>query len=96
MTGVQTCALPIYFPGNIKVTIPEGGMFLWGTLPEGQSALTLFELASKENVAFVPGEPFYTEELASRTFRLNYTNSDSQTIEEGIKRLAKVINNSSN
>ncbi len=86
-------AIKTYFPGNIQITIPEGGMFLWATLPEGTSSLELFDLASKENVAFVPGEPFYTEELTSRTFRLNYTNSDSETIEEGIKRLAKVIKN---
>lgn len=85
-------AIQTYFPGNIKVTVPEGGMFLWVTLPEDTSSLTLFELASKENVAFVPGEPFYTEGLTSHTLRLNYTNSDSQTIEEGIRRLGKVIN----
>lgn len=84
-------AIRTYLPGNIKVTVPEGGMFLWATLPEGISSLDLFHLAAKENVAFVPGEPFYTEELTSRTFRLNYTNSDSDTIQEGIKRLAKVI-----
>ncbi len=92
-SSAMVTAIKAYFPGNIKITVPEGGMFLWATLPEGESSLDLFNLASKENVAFVPGEPFYTEELTSRTFRLNYTNSDTQTIKEGIKRLAKVIQN---
>lgn len=89
-------AIQKYFPENVKVTIPEGGMFLWVTLPEGQTALELFDLAAKEKVAFVPGEPFYTTEEKSRTLRLNYTNADSETIEEGIKRLAKGIRTLSN
>ncbi|MCX9026196.1 MAG: PLP-dependent aminotransferase family protein, partial [Candidatus Methanoperedens sp.] len=51
-----------YFPEEVKYTKPEGGMFLWVTLPEGASSLDLFELAVKENVAFVPGNPFYTDD----------------------------------
>lgn len=66
-------------------------MFLWATLPEGLSSLELFDLASKDNVAFVPGDPFYVNEKGTNTLRLNYTNSDEATIEEGIKRLSKAI-----
>ncbi|MDP4160148.1 MAG: PLP-dependent aminotransferase family protein, partial [Bacillota bacterium] len=81
-----------YFPEEVKSTKPEGGMFLWVTLPEGISSLDLFNLAAKENVAFVPGDPFYANAKNTNTLRLNYTNSSEEMIEEGIKRLAKVIN----
>jgi 2-aminoadipate transaminase len=51
-----------YFPEEVKYTKPEGGMFLWVTLPESASSMDLFDLAVKENVAFVPGNPFYTDD----------------------------------
>lgn len=82
-------AIERHFPKEVKCTKPEGGMFLWLTLPEGISALSLFKLAAKENVAFVPGDPFYVNEKGINTLRLNYTNSNEKMIEEGIKRLAK-------
>ena len=80
-----------HFPQEIKCTKPEGGMFLWVTLPEKVSSLHLFKLATKENVAFVPGRAFYVDGGGDNTLRLNFSNSDEQKIEEGIKRLAKVI-----
>lgn len=80
-----------YFPKEVKSTKPEGGMFLWVTLPEEISSLDLFDLAAKENVAFVPGDPFYVNGENVNTLRLNYTNSSEEMIEEGIKRLANVI-----
>ena len=79
------------FPQEAKCTRPEGGMFLWVTLPENLSSLDLFELAKKENVAFVPGKAFYVDGGGDNTLRLNFSNSDDEKIEEGIKRLAKVI-----
>ncbi len=83
-----------YFPEEIKYTKPEGGMFLWITLPEGISSLDLFDLAIKENVAFVPGKAFYVDGGGSNTLRLNFSNSDEEKIEEGIKRLANIIKKS--
>ena len=80
-----------YFPEEIKFTKPEGGMFLWITLPESLSSLRLFDLAKKENVAFVPGNAFYIDGGGNNTLRLNFSNSDEEKIEEGIKRLARVI-----
>ncbi|WP_406657226.1 PLP-dependent aminotransferase family protein [Methanolobus sp. ZRKC2] len=78
-----------HFPDEIEYTQPEGGMFIWVTLPEGISSIDLFDLAVKENVAFVPGSPFYTEDrIGDNTFRLNFSNSDFEQIEEGIKKLA--------
>ncbi|MBV4447065.1 PLP-dependent aminotransferase family protein [Clostridium tyrobutyricum] len=92
--GQRDCMVSMierYFPEGIKSTKPEGGMFLWVTLPEGISSLELFDLAAKENVAFVPGDPFYVNVKGSNTLRLNYTNSDEKSIEEGIKRLSRAI-----
>ena len=80
-----------HFPEEIKCTKPEGGMFLWVTLPESISSLDLFKLATKENVAFVPGKAFYVDGGGNNTLRLNFSNSNEEKIEEGIKRLAKVI-----
>ena len=84
-------AMKEYFPSNIKFTIPKGGMFTWVTLEEGKSALELFDKAIAKNVAFVPGDPFYVKETNVNTLRLNYTNADTETIKEGIKRLAQSI-----
>lgn len=85
-------AMKEFFPSNVKFTIPKGGMFTWVTLEEGKSALELFNKAIAKNVAFVPGDPFYVSEKNVNTLRLNYTNADSETIREGIKRLAQSLN----
>ena len=75
----------------MKYTRPEGGMFLWVTLPDGMSSMELFEIALDENVAFVPGEAFYSDDPELNTLRLNFSNSDVKKIEEGIKRLGNSI-----
>lgn len=80
-----------HFPEDVQYTRPEGGMFLWVTLPEGLSSRDLFDLAIKENVAFVPGKAFYTDGSGDNTLRLNFSHSDEEKIEEGIKRLGKAI-----
>lgn len=79
------------FPSEVTFTRPEGGMFLWVTLPEQLSALELFEKAIKENVAFVPGVPFYTDGGGTNHMRLNFSNANEEDIEEGIKRLGRII-----
>ncbi|HWP96025.1 MAG TPA: PLP-dependent aminotransferase family protein [Syntrophomonadaceae bacterium] len=76
-----------YLPEEITSTKPEGGMFIWATLPPGMSSLELFDQAAAQNVAFVPGTPFYIDGGGSSTLRLNYSNSDEEKIEEGMKRL---------
>lgn len=79
------------FPGDVAFTRPEGGMFLWATLPENMSSLDLFNRAIAMKVAFVPGQAFYADGGGSNTMRLNYSNSDNERIAGGIKRLAKAI-----
>jgi 2-aminoadipate transaminase len=84
-------ALDKYFPKGISFTMPEGGMFLWVTLPGGLSSMKLFDLAIKKKVAFVPGNPFYVDKNDVSTLRLNFSCVDSATIEIGIKRLGQAI-----
>jgi 2-aminoadipate transaminase len=80
-----------YFPSDVNYTKPEGGMFLWVTLPEDMSSMELFEVAIRDNVAFVPGEAFYSNNPEINTLRLNFSNSNEKKIEEGIKRLSHAI-----
>lgn len=84
-------AIEKYFPPGTVFTQPEGGMFLWITLPEELSALKVFERAIKHKVAFVPGDPFYVSETNVNAMRLNFSCVDEETIQIGIERLGKVI-----
>lgn len=80
-----------FFPKEIKYTIPQGGMFLWVTLPQGVSAMKLFDIAIKKKVAFIPGDPFYVDERNVNALRLNYTNASPETIKIGIQRFAEIL-----
>ena len=84
-------AMNRYFPETVSYTRPEGGMFIWATLPEGQSALELFPKAMEQKVAFVPGDPFYVSKRNVNTLRLNYTNATPEIITEGIRRLGSIL-----
>jgi len=66
-------------------------MFIWITLPEGCSSMDVFENALEENVAVLPGSPFYIDGGGTNTMRLNFSNSTDEKIITGIGRLAKVI-----
>ena len=89
--GAMLNAMERYFPKEIKYTRPHGGMFLWVTLPEGVSSVEMFPKALEKKVVYVPGDPFYVGLRDVNAMRLNYTNADSRTIEEGIKRLGKLL-----
>lgn len=84
-------AMERYFPPTVQYTRPQGGMFLWVTLPEGVSSLSLLPKALDKKVAFVPGDPFYINRKNTNTMRLNYTNADCETIDEGIRRLGDLL-----
>lgn len=84
-------AIREHFPPQARATEPEGGMFLWITLPEGCSSLALFDMAIKEQVAFVPGVPFYTDGGGDRTLRLNFSNATPERIAEGVRRLGRAM-----
>jgi 2-aminoadipate transaminase len=88
-------SLKQFFPEEVKWTHPQGGLFLWVTLPKGMNCQTLFEEAVRQNVAFVPGDCFYagngfTEE-GFLHFRLNFSYGTPDQIREGIRRLAVAV-----
>jgi 2-aminoadipate transaminase len=86
-------AIRINFPEGVGYTKPEGGMFLWITLPEDISSLDLFESAVGHKVAFVPGNPFYTYDVkTTNNLRLNFSCVDEKMIETGMLRLTRAIN----
>jgi 2-aminoadipate transaminase len=80
-----------YFPEDVKCTNPRGGMFLWVTLPEYLSSAELLKPVLQRNVAFVPGKEFYTDGGGLNKFRLNYTNSNEEKIEKGIRIIGELI-----
>jgi 2-aminoadipate transaminase len=88
---VMLAALSEHFPAGSRWTRPEGGLFLWVELPEGVRAEELFEEAIDERVAFVPGAPFFAAEPRHNFMRLNFSNSTPVAIEEGIRRLGKIL-----
>lgn len=77
-------------PG-IEWTKPEGGLFLWLTLPEGYSTDDIFKKAIDEKVAYVPGSAFYPDDDHHRSMRLNFSYASEEQIVEGVNRLSKVI-----
>jgi 2-aminoadipate transaminase len=88
---VMLSCLEEHFPADARWTKPEGGLFLWVELPPSLRAEDLFEVALKENVAFVPGAPFYAADPRRNMMRLNFSNSRPEMIEEGIKRLGAIV-----
>jgi 2-aminoadipate transaminase len=78
------------FPAEVTCTQPEGGMFLWMTLPPQISSLEFFEKALERKVTFVPGQAFFADGGGSNTLRLNFSNTDEAVIAEGMERLARV------
>ena len=84
-------AMEDMFPADVSFTRPEGGMFIWVTLPEDMRAVSFFEKTREKNVVFVPGDPFYVDGRKANTLRLNYTNCDEATITEGIRRISEVL-----
>ncbi|MCO5183283.1 MAG: PLP-dependent aminotransferase family protein [Anaerolineae bacterium] len=88
---VMLAAMARHFPPSVAWTRPDGGLFLWVTLPEGVDASVLFEKAVANNVAYVPGIAFDPLNEAVNTFRLNFSNAQPDVIEEGIRRLGSVL-----
>ncbi len=85
-------ALHQHMPDGVVWTRPEGGMFIWVTLPVGTDGSDLLARAlATEKVAFVPGQAFYPDGSGANTIRLSFSNSDEATIREGIQRLGNVL-----
>ena len=78
-------------PASITHTRPEGGLFVWATLPEGVDALQMLKVAVERNVAYVPGTHFYFDGGRLNSMRLNFSNGRFEDVAEGMARLTGVI-----
>jgi 2-aminoadipate transaminase len=88
---VMLGAMDRYFPPGTDWTHPEGGLFLWGILPENLNSAEVLKVAIEQKVAFVPGAPFYPSGGGHNTMRINFSNATPEKIQEGISRLGRVI-----
>ena len=88
---VMLDAMKEHFPAGVSWTQPEGGMFIWVTLPQQIDAMKLLEQSLAARVAFVPGAPFYANDPASNTLRLSFVTVPPERIREGIAILGKLI-----
>ncbi len=84
-------ALAQHFPEGVRWTHPQGGMFLWVTLPAGIDTNELLRAAIEQKVAFVPGTSFHPTGGGTHTMRLNFSNARPEMIYDGIARLSKVL-----
>ena len=80
------------FPEGVEFTRPDGGLFLWVTVPEGVSARKVFDKCIEQKVAAVIGDAFYPNDKTDRSMRVNYSCMPDDKIVEGVKRMAKAIN----
>lgn len=78
-----------YMPEGVTWTKPDGGLFMLVTLPKNMDARDLFNLAIKENVAFIIGEVFFCDGGGQNTLRLNFSYVSDEKMVEGVKRLAR-------
>jgi 2-aminoadipate transaminase len=78
-------------PASVTCTHPNGGMFVWMTLPDAISSMDVFENAIRDHVAVLPGTPFYIDGGGNNTLRINFSNASPENIRVGISRLSRVI-----
>ncbi|HYG05090.1 MAG TPA: PLP-dependent aminotransferase family protein [Stenotrophomonas sp.] len=87
-------ALARHFPPQVRWNRPEGGMFIWVTLPAGMDSQALLQAAIARNVAFVPGAPFFAAEPQHNTLRLSFVTVAPQDIERGVGILGQLLQES--
>ncbi|MGH3145364.1 MAG: PLP-dependent aminotransferase family protein [Rubrobacter sp.] len=84
-------ALAEFMPGEVHWTHPEGGLFVWATLPSYLDATAMLPRAIAKNVAYVPGEGFYAGGSGKNNMRLNFSFVEPEKIRRGIELLSEVI-----
>jgi 2-aminoadipate transaminase len=84
-------ALEQHFPKSVSWNRPVGGMFIWVKLPEHVDATAVLEKAIAQNVAFVPGAPFFANEPQKNTLRLSFVTVPKDKIADGIARLGQIL-----
>jgi 2-aminoadipate transaminase len=82
------------FPKGVSYTRPDGGLFIWASLPDGVDAEVLFKKCVDMGVAFVPGTHFYPEGGHKNTMRLNFSMPSPEQIDKGMDILKKAIEES--
>ena len=80
-----------YMPDGVSWTHPEGGLFLFLTMPEGFDAVKFYDIALEAGVAYVAGEFFHPDRGGKNTMRLNFSFMSPEKITEGIKLLSKLL-----
>jgi 2-aminoadipate transaminase len=88
---LMLAAMDRFFPPEVDWTHPQGGLFLWGTMPTYIDASDLLKTCLERKVAFVPGEPFHADGGGKNTMRINFSNATHDEIQEGISRLGIAI-----
>jgi len=84
-------SLEKHFPKEARWTHPQGGLFIWATLPEYLDTSKMLPLAIEQKVAYVPGTAFYPDYSGANHMRLNFSFPPEEQVVQGIKRLGKVI-----
>jgi 2-aminoadipate transaminase len=84
-------ALGRFFPAEASWSSPEGGLFVWATLPDYINTTDLLAKALRENVAFVPGQAAFVDGAGSSSMRLNFSAQTEEEITEGVRRIGRVI-----
>jgi 2-aminoadipate transaminase len=84
-------ALAEHFPATATWTRPQGGLFLWATLPDGLDTTDLLAKALGRNVAFVPGRAAYLDGRGGTSMRLNFSGVGEADIREGVRRIGEVV-----
>jgi 2-aminoadipate transaminase len=84
-------ALKQHMPAGVTWNVPDGGMFLWLQLPAQMDAMKMLDTAVANNVAYVPGAPFYANSVVPNTLRLSFVTVPQEKIAQGVEVLARVI-----
>ncbi|MEA4853390.1 MAG: PLP-dependent aminotransferase family protein [Christensenella sp.] len=84
-------AIDKFFPDDAKRTDPQGGLFVWVTLPEGVNSREVFDACVAEKVAFVVGPPFFAEGGHENTLRMNFSMPSIADIETGVEKMGRII-----
>jgi 2-aminoadipate transaminase len=88
---VMLDSLAEHFPREAEWTHPEGGLFIWATLPDYIDTTDLLARALEEHVAFVPGRAAYLDGRGGSSMRLNFSGVGEDEIREGVRRIGEVV-----
>lgn len=92
--NTMLAAMDEFFPSGVKYQKPDGGLFVWGELPEGADVLPLLKKATSDpeyKVAYIPGEHFFADGSGKNTFRLNFSSETLERLRIGMERLGRLF-----